>query len=269
MKSLSNASTATAPMSKGALVGKKGLIVGIANQHSIAWGCAKHLSDAGAELAITYLNAKAESYVAPLAEALGATLLLPLDVTHDEQLAAVFDRIQSHWGRLDFLVHSIAFAPADDLHGRVLDCSKAGFLAAMDISCHSFIRLLKRAEPLMPEGSSALTVSYYGAEKVIPNYNLMGPVKAALEASVKYLAAELGPKQIRVNALSPGPLPTRAASGIEHFDALLREHLRRSPLQQPLDLDDVGAFAQFLVSDAAKNITGGVHYIDGGFEILG
>ncbi|GLS24978.1 enoyl-ACP reductase FabI [Marinibactrum halimedae] len=250
------------------LNGKRGLVVGIANEQSIAWGCARYFAQAGAELAITYLNDKAEVHVRPLADAVNARFLLPLNVDDDEQMNALFDTLQVEWGRIDFILHSIAFAPSQDLHGRVVDCSRQGFLSAMDISCHSLFRLVKRAEPLMTQGGSIITVSYYGAEKVVDHYSLMGPVKAALECSVRYLAAELGASKIRVNALSPGPLLTRAASGIEHFDELLSEHLKKSPLKRPLDLNDVGAFAQFLVSDAAKNITGSVHYIDGGYEIM-
>lgn len=250
------------------LQGKKGLVVGIANDKSIAWGCAQKFVEAGAELAVTYLNPKSEPYVKPLAEALNASLVMPLDVTSDEEMAAVFAVIKQQWGKLDFLLHAIAFAPKDDLHGRVTDCSRQGFLQAMDISCHSFIRMANLAEPLMTEGGSLLTVSYYGSEKVVSHYNLMGPVKSALESSVRYLAAELGKKQIRVNALSPGPIHTRAASGIEQFDALLAEYIKKSPLHSPLDLQDVGSFAAFLTSHAAKAITGGIHYVDGGYEII-
>jgi enoyl-[acyl-carrier protein] reductase I len=200
------------------LKSKKGLIVGIANRNSIAYGCAEVLHGAGAELAVTYLNAKAEPFVRPLAEGLGSPIVVPCDVREPGQLEGVFSRIQKEWGRLDFLVHSIAYAPKEDLHSRITDCSQAGFAMAMDVSCHSFVRMARLAEPLMTDGGCLLTVTFYGAEKVVEEYNLMGPVKAALESCVRYMAAELGPKRIRVHALSPGPLKTRAASGIERFD---------------------------------------------------
>ncbi|GAA6166973.1 enoyl-ACP reductase FabI [Sessilibacter corallicola] len=250
------------------LNGKKGLIVGIANNESIAWGCSQAFHSEGATLAATYLNEKAEKYVRPLAEQVNAEIISPLNVASEEQLDALFAEIEVRWGKLDFLLHAIAFAPAEDLHGRVVDCSSQGFLTAMDISCHSFIRLAKRAEPLMKSGGSLLTVSYYGSEKVVSHYNLMGPVKAALEATVRYLAAELGRTNIRVNAISPGPIHTRAASGLEHFDSLLTDFVEKSPLHKPLMLEDIGSFAAFLVSDAAKAVTGGVHYIDCGYEIV-
>ncbi len=250
------------------LAGKKGLIVGIANDQSIAHGCARTFHQAGAELAITYLNDKAEPYVRPLAQQLCAPIIMPCDVQNDAQMLAVFESIQRQWGKLDFLLHSIAFAPKDDLHGRVTDCSTDGFLKAMDISCHSFIRMAKLAEPLMTKGGSLLTVTYMGSEEVVSHYGLMGPVKAALESAVRYLAVDLGNQQIRVNALSPSAIQTRAASGIAHFDALLEATSRNSPLHRNIDLNDIGNMAAFLVSDLAKNITGGVHMIDGGVHIL-
>jgi len=246
---------------------KKGLIVGIANEHSIAYGCASIFRDAGAELAITYLNAKADPYVRPLAEKFGS-LLMPCDVQDDSQVHAVFEAITKQWGMLDFLLHSIAFAPKADLQGRVTDCSRAGFLEAMDISCHSFIRMAKHAEPLMKNGGSLLTVSYMGAEQVVKNYGLMGPVKAALESVTRYLAAELGEKQIRVNALSPSAIKTRAASGIRNFDEMLASTAIKMPLRRMIDLTDIGHMAAFLVSDLSRNITGGVHMIDGGYEAM-
>jgi enoyl-[acyl-carrier protein] reductase I len=251
------------------LAGKKGLVVGIANDKSIAWGCAQAFSNAGAELAVTYQNAKAEPYVRPLAEKLQSTLVLPLDVQDDVQMSAVFNAIREKWGRLDFVLHAIAFAPKEDLQGRVTDSSREGFLKAMDISCHSLMRIAHLAEPLMDKGGALLTTSYYGSEKVVEHYGIMGPVKAALEASVRYMAVDLGPKGIRVNALSPGPLSTRAASGISHFDELLEEARVRSPQHDIVTIDAIGAFASFLVSDEARYITGNTEFIDAGYHIIG
>ncbi len=253
----------------GALQGKKGLVVGVANDKSIAWGCARALRDAGAELALTWFNDKARPHVEPLAQQLQAPITLPLDVEQAGQMEAVFDAIAQRWGQLDFVLHSIAFAPKSDLHGRVVDSSREGFARAMDISCHSFARMAHLAEPLMPQGGSLMTMSYVGAEEVIPGYGLMGPVKAALEASTRYLAAELGPKGIRVNAISPGPLATRAASGIPDFDALLQEAVKRAPLRRLVDIDEVGALCTFLAGDGAKAITGSTLYVDAGYHILG
>ena len=251
------------------LRGKKGLIVGIANEDSIAWGCARAFRAAGAELAVTWLNEKARPYVEPLAEQLQAPIQLPLDVEQDGQMEAVFDALGARWGRLDFLLHSIAFAPAADLHGRVADSSREGFARAMDISCHSFARMARLAEPLMQEGGSLLAMSYLGAEEVISNYGLMGPVKAALESTVRYLATELGPQGIRVNAVSPGPLATRAASGIQHFDQLLADAAERAPLRRLVSIEDVGALCTFMASDASRSMTGSTLYVDAGFHILG
>ncbi|MBY0430096.1 MAG: enoyl-ACP reductase FabI, partial [Rhodospirillales bacterium] len=233
------------------LKGKKGLVIGVANDQSIAYGCARQLRAQGADLAITYLNEKAEKHVRPLAEGLGAEIFVPCDVREVGQLEAVFDVIGQRWGRLDFALHSIAFAPREDLHARVVDCSPEGFGMAMDVSCHSFIRMAKLAEPLMTEGGTLLTVSYYGASKVVEHYNLMGPVKAALEASARYMAYELGPKGIRVHSLSPGPLQTRAASGIARFDELMEMAASRAPQRHLVSIDDCGTTAAFLVSDAA------------------
>lgn len=251
------------------LHGKKGLIAGIANEHSIAYGCAKALRDAGADLAITYLNAKAEPYVRPLAEELKSPIIVACDVREPGQLEAVFARIRNEWGRLDFLLHSIAYAPKEDLHSRITDCSQAGFALAMDVSCHSFIRMARLAEPLMMGGGCLLTVTFYGSEKVVEDYNLMGPVKAALEASVRYVAAELGPKRIRVHELSPGPLKTRAASGIDRFDELLERARARTPEHRLVSIEDVGNLATFLVSDGAASLTGNIEYIDAGYHIVG
>jgi enoyl-[acyl-carrier protein] reductase I len=250
------------------LTGKKGVVVGIANTHSIAYGCAHVFCQAGATLAISYANEKAEPYVRPLAEGLSSPIILPCDVRNDTQMAALFEAISTQWGSLDFLLHSIAYAPKADLHGRVTDCSKEGFLEAMDISCHSFIRMAKQAEPLMSDGGSMLTVSYIGSSEVVKHYGLMGPVKAALESTTRYLAAELGEKNIRVNALSPSAMKTRAGSGITDFDGLLASTVVKMPLRRMIDLDDIGNMAAFLVSDLARNITGGVHMVDGGYEII-
>lgn len=251
-----------------ALQGKRGLVVGIANEHSIAWGAARALRAAGAELAVTWFNEKARPHVEPLADQLGAAIRLPLDVEQPGQLEAVFDAIAAQWGQLDFVLHSIAFAPRDDLHGRVTDTSRDGFLRAMDISCHSFVRMARLAEPLMKDGGSLITMSYLGADEVIDHYGLMGPVKAALESSVRYLACELGPAGIRVNAVSPGPMATRAASGIAGFDALMADAIARAPLRRLADIDDVGALCAFLAGDAARSITGGTLYVDAGYNIL-
>jgi enoyl-[acyl-carrier protein] reductase I len=247
----------------------RGLVVGAANEQSIAWGCAEAFHADGAELALTYLNDKARPYVAPLAEKTAAPIFMPLDVTDDAQMEALFATIREQWGQLDFVLHSVAFAPKADLLGRVTDCSRQGFATAMDVSCHSFIRLARLAEPLMTEGGALLTMSYYGAEKVVTSYNLMGPVKAALEASVRYLASELGPKHIRVNGLSPGPIKTRAASGLGDFDALMLKAAEGAPLHQLVTIDQVGEAAAFLVSDRARQITGQIIYIDNGYNVRG
>ena len=251
------------------LEGKKGLVLGIANENSIAYGCARAFRSFGAELAITYLNDKARPYVEPLAQELEAPILMPLDVALEGQMEAVFAAIGERWGRLDFALHSIAFAPRADLHGRVVDCSRDGFLQAMDVSCHSFIRMARFAEPLMKDGGALFTMSYFGAERVVENYNLMGPVKAALEASARYLAAELGPEGIRVHAISPGPLKTRAASGIAQFDELLDRAASRAPARRLVTIEDVGFAVAGLATDAAKLITGDTIYIDGGYHIMG
>lgn len=251
------------------LAGKKALVAGVANDQSIAWGCASALHAQGAELAITYLNEKAEPHVRPLAERLDAPIIAPLDVGDDAQLDTLFAQIEERWGTLDVLIHAIAFCPKEDLHGRVIDCSRDGFALAMDISVHSFLRMIRKAEPLMPDGGTCMTVTFYGSEKVVEHYNIMGPVKAALESVTRYAAAELGPKGISVHALSPGPLATRAASGIGHFDELMARNAERAPTGQLATIDDVGAYAAFLASAEAGNITGAVHPIDGGYHITG
>jgi enoyl-[acyl-carrier protein] reductase I len=248
---------------------KQGLVIGIANEHSIAYGCAQQFREANAELATTFLNAKAEPYVRPLALQLKSPIILPCDVQQEEEISALFAVIEKKWGKLDFMLHSIAFAPKTDLDAKLVDCSKEGFLKAMDISCHSLIRLSKYALPLMKNGGSILTMSYYGSQKVIPNYNLMGVVKAALEASVRYLAYELGPSNIRVNAISPGPIKTRAASGIPNFYEYIKAEEECSPLHRLVDIKNVGNLAAFLVSDASMVITGQVYYVDSGYSIMG
>ncbi|CAD6546397.1 enoyl-ACP reductase FabI [Paraburkholderia sabiae] len=251
------------------LAGSKVLIVGIANEHSIAYGCARAFRELGAELAITYLNDKAKAYVEPLAQELGASLLLPLDVSKPGELEAVFDEVRSTWGRLDVAVHSIAFAPKADLQGGLLNSSAEGFSVAMDISCHSFIRMARLAAPLMNDGGSLFAMSYLGASRVVPNYDLMGPVKAALEASCRYLAHELGPKRIRVHPISPGPLKTRAASGLKDFDLLLNEAAERAPIGELVDIMDVGYTCAFLATPYARRVTGNTVFVDGGVNIIG
>lgn len=251
------------------LTGRKGLVVGIANEHSLAWAAAEHFRRAGAELAITHLNDKAKTFVEPLARRVEAPIFLPCDVSVPGQLEAVFSAIRGQWGRLDFLFHSIAWARKEDLHGRLVECSAEGFAESMLVSCHSFIRMAKLAEPLMDKGGSLMTLSYYGAEKVVDHYNVMGPVKAALEASVRYLAHELGPRGIRVNAISAGAVKTRAASGIEHFDELLGETMRKAPLRRTIDACEVGRAALLLASDYTTAITGETLYVDAGFHIGG
>jgi enoyl-[acyl-carrier protein] reductase I len=257
------------PTAKAALLeGKRGLIVGIANDLSIAWGCARAFRALGSEVAVTYLNEKARRFVEPLAQELQSPIFMPMDVSVPGQLEAVFERIEKEWGSLDFLVHSIAFSPKEALHGRVVDVSRDGFLATMDISCWSFIRMAHLAEPLMKNGGTLFTMSYYGSQMVVKNYNIMGVAKAALEASVRYLAAELGPKGIRVHAISPGPLATRAASGIPEFDELLDKAKEHAPTRSLVTIDDVGVATAFLAHDAARLITGETLYIDGGYHII-
>jgi len=250
------------------LKGKKALVAGIANEHSIAYGCASAFRDLGADLAITYLNEKSKQYVEPLAKKLAADLFLPLDVSSPGELEAVFRQLASRWGRLDILVHSIAWAPKDDLQGGLLDCTAEGFSRAMDISCHSFIRMAKLAAPLMKEGGTLFAMSYLGAERVVPNYNVMGPVKAALEAACRYLAYELGAKGIRVHPISPGPLKTRAASGLKDFDLMLNEAMKKAPVGELVDINDVGYACAYLATPYARRITGDTVHVDGGVNIM-
>lgn len=250
------------------LKGQKALIVGVANESSIAYGCAKAFRTVGADLAVTWLNDKARRYVEPLALELGATIAAPLDVSVSGQLESLFETITERWGKLDILVHSIAFAPKEDLQGELLSCSAEGFAKAMDVSCHSFIRMARLAAPLMTEGGSMFAMSYYGATRVVPNYNVMGPVKAALEAVCRYLAFELGTKGIRVHAISPGPLKTRAASGLKDFELLLNEAAHKAPLGELVDVMDVGFTCAYLATHLARRITGGTVYVDGGANIV-
>ncbi|MGO4407718.1 enoyl-ACP reductase FabI [Bosea sp. RAF48] len=259
----------TIPTVKAKLLeGKRGLIVGIANESSIAWGCARAFRAFGAELAVTYLNEKARPHVEPLARQLEAPIVLPLDVAVPGQMEAVFEQITERWGELDFVVHSMAFAPRDTLAGRVTDAPLDGFLKTMEISCWSFMRMAQLAEPLMKKGGTLFTMTYYGSQMVVENYNIMGVAKAALESAVRYMAAELGPKGIRVHAISPGPLATRAASGIPEFDSLLEKAKRKAPARELVTIDDVGAATAFLAHDAARLITGQVLYIDGGYHVV-
>jgi enoyl-[acyl-carrier protein] reductase I len=256
------------PPDQPILSGHRSLIVGVANDQSIAFGCAKAFRAAGAELAVTWLNDKARPYVEPLAQELGSEIMLPLNVEQPGELENVFTVLESRWGRLDSLVHSIAFAPQEDLQGGLLDCSAAGFARAMDVSCHSFVRMARLAAPLMTDGGTLFAMSYLGATRVVNNYNVMGPVKAALEAACRYLALELGDRGIRVHAISPGPLKTRAASGLKDFERMLNDAVAQSPLHELVDIEDVGSACAYLASNHARRITGGTIYIDGGANII-
>jgi enoyl-[acyl-carrier protein] reductase I len=251
-----------------ALTGSKALVVGVANQHSIAYGCAKAFRELGADLAITYVNEKTRTYVEPLAKELDAPIFMPLNVGTPGMLEAVFERITEEWGQLDIVLHSIAFAPREDLRGALINCSAEGFKQAMDISCHSFVRMARLAAPLMKNGGTLFAMSYYGANKVVPNYNVMGPVKAALEACCRYLAYELGGKRIRVHAISPGPLKTRAASGLKDFELLLNEAAQRAPIGELVDIMDVGFACAYLATPYARRISGATVYVDGGANIV-
>jgi len=254
------------------LAGRKALVIGIANKDSIAYGCARAFRAFGAELSITYLNDKTKRYTGQLAQALGVDdeLYLPCDVREPGQLEAVFETIWRQWGKLHVVLHSIAFAPMEDLHGRVTDCSRDGFLMAMDVSVHSLLRVAHLAEPLMEkDGGSIFTMSYFGGEKVVPHYGIMGPAKAALESAARYLAAELGPKGIRVNVISPGPVMTRAASGIDRFDELLAKTKEKAPTGKLVTAEQVGLATAALACDFATIVTGEVLYMDGGYNIMG
>ena len=250
------------------LQGAKALVVGIANQHSIAYGCARAFRELGADLAITYVNEKTRTFVEPLLKDLEPPIFMPLDVGTPGMLEAVFDRIAREWGELDIALHSIAFAPKADLRGPLIDCSAEGFKQAMDVSCHSFVRMSRLAAPLMKDGGTLFAMSYYGASKVVPNYNVMGPVKAALEACCRYLAYELGDKKIRVHAIAPGPLKTRAASGLKDFELVLNEAAQRAPIGELADIMDVGFACAYLATPYARRLSGGTVYVDGGVNIM-
>ncbi len=251
------------------MAGKKGLIIGIANDRSIAWGIAKAVKEQGAELAITYQGDAMEKRVRPLAEQLGAEIIAPCDVTDEASQDALYDQIQQSWGRLDFALHAVAYADKKELKGRYVDTSRENFLNSLDISCFSFTDMCRRCDPLMTEGGSLLTLSYYGAERVMPHYNVMGVAKAALEASVRYLANDLGPRNIRVNAISAGPIRTLAASGIGDFRHILRWNELNAPLQRNVSIDDVGGSGLYLLSSLSNGVTGEVHHVDSGYHTVG
>jgi enoyl-[acyl-carrier protein] reductase I len=250
------------------LKGAKALVVGIANDSSIAYGCARAFHELGADLALSYLNDKARPHVEPLARELGASIFMPLDVSVPGELEALFATIERDWGQLDILVHSIAFAPKEDLQGGLLNCSAEGFAKAMDVSCHSFVRMARLAAPLMKNGGTMMAMSYHGAAKVVPTYSVMGPVKAALEACCRYLAYELGGLGIRVHAISPGPLKTRAAGGLKDFDLLLTEAAQRAPIGELVDIMDVGFACAYLATPYARRLSGETLYVDGGVNIM-
>jgi enoyl-[acyl-carrier protein] reductase I len=256
-------------MAEGLLAGKRGLIMGVANNRSIAWGIAKACHDQGAELAFSYQGEALKKRVEPLAAEIGVDTLIECDVQNGPAMDAAFDAIKAKWGRLDFLVHAIGFSNKDELDGRYIDTSPENFALTMDISVYSFTAVAKRAEPLMAPGSSLLTLTYYGAERVIPNYNVMGVAKAALEASVRYLAADLGPQGIRVNAISAGAIKTLAASGISGLRTMLHFQEANSPLRRNVSIEDVGNSAAYLLSDLSGGVTGQIHYVDAGFNIIG
>jgi enoyl-[acyl-carrier protein] reductase I len=253
----------------GLLAGKRGLILGVANNRSIAWGIARSCAAEGAELALTYQGDALKKRVEPLAAELGAHLAGHCDVTDDASVEAVFAGLAERWGSLDFLVHAIAFSDKDELDGRYIDTSRANFGRTMDISVYSFTQLARHAEPLMPEGGSLLTLTYYGAEKVMPHYNVMGIAKAALEASVRYLAVDLGGRGIRVNAISSGPIKTLAASGIGDFRYILRWNEYNSPLKRIVTIDEVGDSALYLLSDLSRGVTGEILHVDSGYHVVG
>ncbi len=250
------------------LAGKKGIVTGIANDKSIAYAVARAIVELGGEIAVTYQNEKTAKYTQPLAEALGAKLFLKLDVAEPGCLEGVIAQCGETFGEIDFAIHSMAFCNADDLHGRVIDASEAGFDSAMNVSCHSFLRMAKALEPLMAHGGSLITMSYLGAERVVRNYGVMGIIKAALESAVRYMAYDLGPKGIRVFAVSPGPIMTRAASGIANFNNLLDSDAQKAPLGRTVTIDEVGALTAFLCTSGSSGMTGQTIYVDAGAHIV-
>lgn len=251
------------------MAGKRGLIMGVANDKSLAWAIAKLAHTNGAELAFTYQGEILEKRVRPLAESIHSSIVLPCDVTDDENLDAVFDTLHQKWGTIDFVVHAIAYADKNELSGAYFDTSRANFLKSLDISCYSFTAVCQRAQALMAHGGSCLTLSYYGAEKVMPHYNVMGVAKAALEASVRYLAVDLGPKNIRVNALSAGPVKTLAASGIGDFHYILQWNRHNAPLKRNVTQEEVGNAGLYLVSPLSTGVTGEIHHVDCGYNVVG
>lgn len=267
---MSDATTKTAPVrGTGLMAGKRGLIMGVANNRSIAWGIAKACADQGAELAFTFQGEALQKRVIPLAESIGSTLILPCDVTDAASMDAVFAKLEAEWGKLDFFVHAIAYSAKDELTGRYVDTSLDNFTASMAISCYSFVALCQRAEKLMTDGGSIVTLTYYGSEKVIPHYNVMGVAKAALEASVRYLAVDLGRNNIRVNAVSAGPIKTLAASGIGDFRYILKWNELNAPLKRTVTIEEVGNSALYLLSDLGSGVTGEVHHVDAGYHVVG
>ena len=253
----------------GIMAGKKGLVMGLANEKSLAWGISRQLAMQGAELAFSYQGEALEKRVRPLAEQLGSDFLIECDVADMDALDRTFETLAERWPRIDVLVHAIGFSDKNELRGKYVDTSLDNFLMTMNISAYSFVAVAKRARPMMPEGGSLLTLSYYGAEKVIPHYNVMGIAKAALETSVKYLAADLGPENIRVNAISAGPIRTLAASGIGDFRYILKWNELNSPLRRNVTIEDVGGAGLYLLSDLASGVTGEIHHVDGGYNVVG
>ena len=258
-----------APAPGALMAGKRGLVMGVANDHSIAWGIARALAAHGAELAFTYQGEAFGRRVAPLAETVGANLTLPADVSDPESLDRVFAALKAEWGKIDFLVHAIAYSDKSELKGRYVDTTRENFLRTLDISCFSFTDIARRAADLMTDGGALVTLTYLGAERVMPNYNVMGVAKAALEASVRYLANDLGPQGIRVNAISAGPMRTLAGSAIGDARAVFRFNKRHSPLRRTVELEDVGGAGLYLLSDLAAGVTGEVHFVDSGFNVIG
>ncbi len=251
------------------MAGKRGLVMGVANDRSIAWGIAKAVADQGAELAFSYQGDALKKRVAPLAESVGSDILLQCDVTDDASVKAVFQEIEEKWGKLDFLIHAIAYADKEELKGKYLNTSRENFLQSLDISCYSFTSIAQHAAPLMKDGGSLVTLTYYGAEQVMPHYNVMGVAKAALEASVRYLADDLGPDNIRVNAISAGPIKTLAASGIGDFRHILKWNELNSPLQRNVSIEQVGGAGLYLLSDMSGGVTGEIHHVDSGYHVVG